>query len=169
MSFTSQQLEVFSVNSKNWLGSYGIVRTSMHIIILTEMATENYTSVILSVDTFTFHHSVFAGTVVYSKVAGFRHLVLLLDLLGLGAGLVLRLLAKLASCGLTTESAFSGCCNLRRLNGLTLGHVFWQAKFCGEKDSNDFCRQLLSISLFSLTSLVSNYGKVEFICSLSCN
>lgn len=88
ISFTSQQLEVFSVNSENWLGSYGIVRISMHIIILIEMAMEDYTSAILGVDTFTFHHLVSTGIIVYSKVAGFHHLVLLVDLVGLGAGLV---------------------------------------------------------------------------------
>ncbi|KAM2791389.1 hypothetical protein PS2_003173 [Malus domestica] len=111
MSFISKQPEVFSVNSKNWLGSYGIVRTSMHIIILIKTAIEDCTSAILGMDTFTFHHSVYVGTVVYSKVVGFHHHVLLLDLLGLGACLVLRLLAKLASCGPTTELTLSGCCN----------------------------------------------------------
>lgn len=135
MSFTSQQLEVIFVNSKNWLGSYSIVRTSLHIIFLIETATKDCTSVILDVDTFTFHHSVSARTVIYSKVVGFRHLVLLLDLLGHGAGLALHMLAKLASCGPTTESTLSGCCNRRRLNGLTLGQVFWRAKFWGKKDS----------------------------------
>ena len=91
----------------------------MHIIILIETDMEDCTS------TFTFHHSVSAGTVVYSKVAGFHHLVLLLDLLRLGAALVLCLLAKLVSCGPTTEATLSECYNRRRLNGLPLGHVFW--------------------------------------------